>query len=167
MSKKSRQYWGLLCALISYYIIHEGAHLLYALLIGAYKKINILGLGIQIDIYAEKLSAKQLGIFCILGSIATLITAYILIFLIRNIKNVPSKVFKSCMYYTTLALLFADPIYLSILYRFVGGGDMNGIALLLSENIVSCIYSLILLLNLLVFWKIVLPKYKAAFSETN
>ena len=35
---------------------------------------------------------------------------------INKIKNVTSKVFKACMYYITLVLLFVDPFYLSILY---------------------------------------------------
>ena len=167
MNKKSRQYFGLLCALLSYYIVHEGAHLIYALIYGVFKKINFIGLGIQIDIYAEKLTSKDLGIFCIAGSVATALAAYILIFLIKWIKKSPSKVFKACMYYVTLALLFADPLYLSILYRFVGGGDMNGIALLIPQNFASCMYGAVLVLNLLIFWKIVLPKYKEAFSEST
>ena len=167
MSKKSRQYLGLLCAVLSYYFIHEGAHLIYALMIGALKKIKFMGLGIQIDIYVEKVSPEQLGYFCIIGSMATLIVAYILIFFIKKIRNTPSKVFKAIMYYTTLALLFADPLYLSVLYRFVGGGDMNGIALLFSQKGASCMYGCILLLNLLSFWKIVLPQYKTAFTENN
>ena len=167
MSKKSRQYLGLLCALLSYYCIHEGAHLIYALMVGAFKKIQFMGLGIQIDIYVEKVSPEQLGYFCIIGSIATLIVSYILILLIKKIRKASSNVFKAIMYYITLALLFADPLYLSILYRFVGGGDMNGIALLIPEKVAACVYGCILLLNLLSFWKIVLPQYKTAFTENN
>lgn len=167
MSKKSRQYFGLLCALFSYYIVHEGAHLIYALIYGVFKQINFIGLGIQIDIYAEKLTTKDLGIFCIVGSVATALAAYILILLINKIKNVTSKVFKACMYYITLVLLFVDPLYLSILYRFVGGGDMNGISLLFSEKIAACVYGFILTLHLFLFWKIVLPKYKETFLKSN
>ena len=32
MSKRTRQYIGILAALAAYYLVHEGAHLLYALL---------------------------------------------------------------------------------------------------------------------------------------
>ena len=156
MSKKSRQYLGLLCAVLSYYFIHEGAHLIYALMIGALKKIKFMGLGIQIDIYVEKVSPEQLGYFCIIGSMATLIVAYILIFFIKKIRNIPSKVFKAIMYYITLALLFADSLYLSVLYRFVGGGDMNGIGLLIPAVAARILYGAVLAVNAVIFWKIVL-----------
>lgn len=36
-------------------MIHEGDHLLYALRVGAFKQINIMGLGVQIDIYSERM----------------------------------------------------------------------------------------------------------------
>ena len=35
MSKRTRQYIGILAALAAYYLVHEGAHLLYALLTGS------------------------------------------------------------------------------------------------------------------------------------
>lgn len=78
MNKRARQYIGLLSAVIAYYLIHEGAHLLYALSIGAFKQINFMGLGMQIDIYSEKMAQTQLGVFCLIGSVATLLSAYIL-----------------------------------------------------------------------------------------
>lgn len=52
MSKRIRQYIGIFAAVISYYIIHEGAHLIAALYYGVFKGINFMGLGIQIDVYA-------------------------------------------------------------------------------------------------------------------
>ena len=36
MNKRTRQYIGLLLAILSYYLIHEGAHLIYALAIGTF-----------------------------------------------------------------------------------------------------------------------------------
>ena len=96
MSKRIRQYVGLLSAVIAYYLLHEGAHLLYALSIGAFKQINLMGLGMQIDIYAERMTQTQLGVFCLLGSVTTLLTAYILIALIDKIKNISSKAVKAC-----------------------------------------------------------------------
>ena len=116
MSKRARQYIGLIFAVIAYFLIHEGAHFLYALSIGAFKQIKFLGLGIQIDIYSEEMSQTQLGIFCLLGSVATLVTAYILILLIGKIKSISQKVIKACAYYITLAMLLIDPLYLSVLF---------------------------------------------------
>ena len=165
MSKRIRQYVGLLSAVFAYYLIHEGTHFLYALSIGAFKQINFMGLGMQIDIYAEKMTQTQLGAFCLLGSVMTLLIAYVLIALIDKIKNISSKAVKACLYYITLAMLLIDPLYLSILCGFFGGGDMNGIKLLVPEATARILYGLVLIVNVFVFVKIVLPKYKLAFAE--
>ena len=165
MNKRIRQYLGLLSAILAYYIIHEGAHLLYALYIGVFKHIHFIGLGIQIDVYAEKMTSTQMGIFCILGSVATSLMSYVLVAFTDKIGQNPSKVFKACMYYITLALLFIDPLYLSILCGLFGGGDMNGISLLIPEISARITYGIILLLNTIVFFKIVLPKYNSAFDN--
>lgn len=165
MNKRIRQYVGLLSAIIAYYLLHEGAHLLYALSIGAFKQINLMGFGMQIDIYAEKMTPTQLGVFCLLGSVTTLLTAYILIALIDKIRNISSKTVKACLYYITIAMLLIDPLYLSVLCGFFGGGDMNGIKLLVPEVAVRIIYGLALIVNVFVFVKVVLPKYKLAFAD--
>ena len=165
MNKRVRQYVGLISAVIAYYLLHEGAHLLYALSIGAFQQINLMGLGMQIDIYAEKMTQTQLGVFCLLGSVTTLLTAYILIALIDKIKNISSKAIKACLYYITIAMLLIDPLYLSILCGFFGGGDMNGIKLLVPEVASRILYGLILIVNVFVFIKVVLPKYKLAFAD--
>ena len=165
MNKRVRQYVGLLSAVIAYYLLHEGAHLLYALSIGAFKQINLMGLGLQIDIYAEKMTQTQLGVFCLLGSVTTLLTAYILIALIDKIRNISSKAIKACLYYITIAMLLIDPLYLSVLCGFFGGGDMNGIKLLVPEVAARILYGLVLVVNAFVFVKIVLPKYKLAFAD--
>ena len=167
MNKRLRQYWGLLSAIIFYFLIHEGAHLIYALLTGTFKNINIMGLGIQIDIFRENMSNTQLGIFCLLGSIATLMSAYVLILFIDKICKINSRVFKACMYYITIALLLIDPLYLSVLCGFFGGGDMNGIKLIIPEIFARVSYGILLVINGVVFLKIVLPKYKLAFKEDN
>ena len=165
MNKRVRQYVGLLSAVIAYYLLHEGAHLLYALSIGAFKQINLMGLGLQIDIYAEKMTQTQLGVFCLLGSVATLLMAYILIALTDKIRGISSKAIKACLYYITIAMLLIDPLYLSVLCGFFGGGDMNGIKLLVPEVAARILYGLVLTVNVFVFIKVVLPKYKSAFSN--
>ena len=163
MSKRARQYIGLCLAILSYYIIHEGVHLIYALRLGVFKKVNFIGLGVQIDVFAEKMTENQLGIFCIIGSVATMITAYVLVAFADKIGEVSSKVFKAGMYYITIAMLLIDPLYLSILCGFFGGGDMNGISLIVPKTVARILYGIILLINTAVFVKIVLPKYKQAF----
>ena len=165
MNKRMRQYMGLIAAIIVYYVIHEGAHLLYALSSGAFKQINFMGMGVQIDIYSERITQTQLGIFCLLGSVTTTVCAYVLVASIDKIGKVSSKVFKACAYYITIAMLLIDPFYLSLLCGFFGGGDMNGISLLIPEIIARIVYAIILAINVIVFVKIVLPKYKFAFKQ--
>ena len=65
MSKRTRQYIGILAALAAYYLVHEGAHLLYALLTGVFKQINFMGLGVQIDVYAEHMTICSLESFAL------------------------------------------------------------------------------------------------------
>ncbi len=54
MSRKVRQYIGIFVTIALYYVIHEGAHLVAAVAMGTFKQINIIGLGIQIDVFAER-----------------------------------------------------------------------------------------------------------------
>lgn len=164
MDKRVRQYIGLILAILTYYVIHEGAHFLYALWIGAFKQINFIGLGMQIDVYAEQMTANQMGIFCVLGSVATTVVAYVLIGLANKIGKSSSKIFTASMYYITIALLVLDPLYLSILCGFFGGGDMNGISLLIPELVARIGYGVLFVINMVIFFKIVLPKYKEAFK---
>ena len=165
MDKRRRQYFGLVLAILSYYIIHEGAHLVYSLITGVFKQINFIRLGVQIDVFAEKMNDNQMGIFCIVGSAATLIMAYILVTLIDKIGKVSSKLFKASMYYITISMLFIDPVYLSILCDFFGGGDMNGITLLIPKMVARIVYGIIFIVNVVVFVKIVLPKYRNVFNK--
>lgn len=90
---------------------------------------------------------------------------YIVVIFADRIGNVYSKLFKACMYYITMALLFIDPLYLSLLSNLFGGGDMNGIALFVADILARIIYACILVTNIVIFAKIVLPKYKAAFEK--
>jgi hypothetical protein len=97
--------------------------------------------------------------------VATAISAYALVALIGKIAKVPSKVFKACSYYVTIAMLLIDPLYLSLLCGFFGGGDMNGISLLVPELAARTVYGVALIVNAVVFAKLVLPKYKLSFAN--
>ena len=165
MNKRARQYLGLFLAVVAYYVIHEGAHLVFALYTGTFRQIRFLGLGMQIDVYAQRMTDAQLGIFCLVGSVATALAAYGLVFGADRLLKSPSKMFKACMYYVTLALLVLDPLYLSVLCGFFGGGDMNGIALLMPESAARVLFGGLLLAHGVLFWRAVLPKYKKAFEK--
>ena len=165
MRKRTRQTIGLISAVITYYFIHEGAHFLYAILMGVYKELRFMGLGIQIDIYRELLTDTQLSIFCLVGVLATQIAAYGMVAWKERICRVPSKLIRACCYYSTIALLLLDPVYLSLLCGFFGSGDMNGIALLIPEVAARIGFGILLVINGRLFWKVVLPCYKASFHK--
>ena len=167
MSKQTRQYIGILAALAAYYLVHEGAHLLYALLTGVFRQINFMGLGVQVDVYAGRMTDTQLGIFCLVGALATFCAGYLLTALAKNICRAKSSLLRAVLYYITIALLLLDPLYLSVLCGLFGGGDMNGIALLCPEWAARCLFGALLLGNGLVFWKRVLPVYKKSFSGSQ
>ena len=165
MNKQLRQYLGLISSVAAYYTIHEGAHLLCALLMGVYKQVNFMGLGIQIDVFTERMAPVQMGIFCLAGSFSTIAAAWILIVSANRITTSPSPTFKACLYYITLVMLFCDPLYLSLLCGFFGGGDMNGISLLAPAVTVRIAFAGIFIVHAIVFFKVVLPKYKLSFEN--
>ena len=165
MSKRTRQYIGILAALAAYYLVHEGAHLLYALITGVFRQINFMGLGVQIDAYADRMTDAQLGIFCLAGALATFCAGYLLTALAKSICRAQSKLLRAVLYYITIAFLLLDPLYLSVLCGFFGGGDMNGITLLCPEWAARGLFGVLLLVNGLVFWKRVLPVYRQSFSQ--
>ena len=167
MSKRTRQYIVILAAMIAYYLVHEGAHLLYALFTGVFRQIKFMGLGVQVDVFRERMTDTQLGIFCLVGAVATFCIAYLLTALAKKIGTVESKLFRAVMYYVTIAFLLLDPLYLSLLCGLFGGGDMNGIALLLPEWAARTGFGVLLVANGLVFWKRILPVYSRSFSETE
>lgn len=166
MDKKTRQYIGIVAALIAYYVVHEGSHLLVALALGVFKEIRFLGLGIQIDVESTQMSDAQMFFFCLLGTVSTLLVGYLLTALRKKICGVQGKVFRAVMYYITIAMLLLDPLYLSILCGFFGGGDMNGIALLVPGWGARIAFGILFLVNCLLFWKLVLPAYSDSFAES-
>lgn len=167
MSKRVRQSIGILAAVAAYYLVHEGAHLLYALAAGVFRQIQFMGLGVQVDVFRERMTDIQLGLFCLVGALATLCAAYLLAALARRIGTAKSKLLRAALYYVTIALLLLDPLYLSVLCGLFGGGDMNGIALLLPEWAARAGFGALLIGNGLVFWKWVLPVYSRSFSDTE
>ena len=107
MSKRTRQIVGIFAAIVAYYIIHEGAHLLYALCIDAFRQIRFMGLGVQIDVYAGRMTDTQLGIFCLVGVFATFCAAYLLTIFAKQICKAKSKLLRAVIYYITIAFFAA------------------------------------------------------------
>lgn len=166
-NKKIRTLTAFIFAFILYYIIHEGAHFIYAVNIGTFEKINLMFPGMQIQANTDIMSNIQIGIFCLLGVIATLCVAYVLCILVKRITLIKSNFIRALFYYTTLVFLLNDPLYLSIFYKFFGGGDMNGILLLIPETIASLLFVVIAIVNFVIIIKVIIPEYKKAFQKYN
>lgn len=164
MGKRARQYIGLVMAVALYYIIHEGAHLMVALAQGVFKQINIIGLGMQIDVYAEQMSPQQMALFCMAGPLATLIAGWAMVLCVKQICAIRSAVVKACAWYTSITMLVLDELYLGVFYRWVGGGDMNGIKLMIPEGVVSAVAIVIGVTNVLIIWKLLFPAYTKSFA---
>ena len=124
-----------------------------------------MGIGMQVDVYAERMTDGEMALFCIAGAVATLFAGIVLAALAGKISHKKSTLLRAVMYYITVALLLLDPLYLSILCGFFGGGDMNGIRLLCPEWIARSVFAGLLIVNAWVFWKQVLPVYRESFSN--
>lgn len=162
-----RKLGGLLIAVFLYYVLHEGAHLVYALALGTFKQINIIGLGIQIETYRERMSDVQTAVFCIAGAAATAVAGWILVMSAGRIVKSRSLAFRAAVFYVTLVFLLNDPFYLSVLYPYVGGGDMNGIRLLVPELYAKGFFFLIFLLHMAVIARYLYPVYTKAYQTSK
>lgn len=166
MNKQIRQYVGILVAVITYYLVHEGAHFLSAVCFGVFRQIKFMGIGMQIDVYAEKMTDLQMGIFNLMGAVGTFAAAWLLVALRKKICMVKSSLFRAAAYYVTMVMLFLDPVYLSVLCGFFGGGDMNGISLLLPEVMARILFAVVGILHIMVFVKLILPVYRSSFEKS-
>lgn len=75
--------------------------------------------------------------------------------LLPQVKNIPVIVISA-------KAMVQDKVNL-----LLGGGDMNGIVLLVPEWAARSGFGVLLLVNGLVFWKRVLPVYSRSFSDTE
>ena len=166
-SEKARKYIGIIAAILAYYVVHEGAHLVFALLYGSFKQIVFLGFGVQIDVYVDQMTDAQLGLFCLAGAAATLITGYVLTACSGVICRSGSKLYRAIMYYVTIVMLLLDPLYLSVLCGLFGGGDMNGIARLVPELWARVFFGLVLAGNTVFFLRKVLPTYRGSSAAAD
>ncbi len=160
VGRNMRKAAALLTAIVLYYVVHEGAHLLYALKLGVFQRVAFTGLGVQIVSYREQMSDVQTAVFCMLGAAAALLAGWILVFVMPRILRSGSLFFRAVAFYTTVVFLLNDPVYLSVLYPYVGGGDMNGIKLMMPEGAARILFGVILGANLVMIVKYVYPAYR-------
>lgn len=165
--KSIKQWTGVFIAIICYYIIHEGTHLLLALLFGVFERIRFVGIwGIQI-VTDNGLDGIRLALFSVLSSVVTISVGYILAFL-PHIYKLKSRALLIAFYYITLCFMLLDPIYISVLSLFIGGGgDLNGITtgFQTSDIPFRIIFGSIAILNIFLFINKVSKQYKSIFSK--
>jgi len=166
--RRSTKLWiGLFMSIIMYYLIHEGAHLIQAVLADNFDYIRFVGIiGIEIMI-KEVPTGLELAMFSGLSSVLTILLGYLLVAIMPKILGLKSKTMKVIFYYTTIVFLVLDPLYMSILHRFVGGGDMNGVSkgLGISSFPVSLVFGILFIINLYIAIKKVNPAYKRNFLQ--
>ena len=156
-----RKYIYTLLAGLTYIIVHEGIHLIQAILYDIYQGVKLLPLGIEIEIIQPlTIGGFKLAAFSGLSSITTVIIGYILFLLTPKILKIKKQYIKSYIYYVMLVFLLLDPIYISILSFFVGG-DINGIALGLGipYAVIRAAYFLIAAANIYLLTKRIYPAY--------
>lgn len=167
MLKSLKQWSGILIAIISYYTIHEGTHLLLAVWFGVFERIRFVGIwGIQIVINSG-LDGIRLALFSILSSVATILIGYILAFS-PYVYKLKSRALLIAFYYITFCFMLLDPIYISLLSLFIGGGgDLNGIttALQMSDIPFRILFGSIAIINIFLFIKKVSKQYQYIFSK--
>ncbi len=163
-----RKWSALALAAVLYFVVHEGAHWQYAVSVGAFRRINIIGgIGIQIEPVREAMSDVEFGIFNLVASVATLAAGYALLALTPKFLTLRSDYARAVAYFTTIVFLVLDPLYLCLLSLLVGGGDMNGIVMLAPEIAVRLAASLIAAMNIFIVIKYVVPLYRSAYNKNK
>lgn len=156
----SRYFYTILGGL-THLFVHEGVHIVVALLFGVYEGIKILPIGVEILIETPlTIGGYKLAVFSGLSSIVTITIGYGLLILTPRILKINSQPLKNYLYYVTLVFLLLDPIYLSLISFFVGG-DINGITLGLNipYGLVRAVYFAIAVYNLYLVIKKLYPVY--------
>ena len=156
----SRYFYTILGGL-THLFVHEGVHIVVALLFGVYEGVKILPIGIEVLIEEPlTIGGYKLAVFSGLSSILTIVIGYGLLMLAPRILKINSQPLKKYLYYVTLVFLLLDPIYLSLISFFVGG-DINGITLGLNipYGLVRAVYFAIAVYNLYLVIKKLYPVY--------
>jgi hypothetical protein len=146
---------------ITYLTIHEGVHIIQAKILGIYKGIRVLPLGIEVLI-VQPLTIKgfALAAFSGLSSVVTVVIGYILFIFSPRILRLKQQPVKNYLYYVTFIFLLLDPLYISLLSSYVGG-DINGIVagLNLPYLVIRGIYFAALVFNVYLLYKKLYPAY--------
>lgn len=161
MKRFIRRYLYFILAGITYLIIHEGVHIIQALIFGIYKGISVLPLGIEVEIMQPlSIGGFKLAVFSGLSSVVTVLIGYVLFVFSPKILKLNKQPVKNYIYYVTFVFLLLDPVYMSLLSFFVGG-DINGIALGLNIPYMTVrgIYFVIAVFNTCLVYKKLYPAY--------
>mgnify|MGYP001321727963 CR=1 FL=1 len=145
-----RKYIILVIAVLTFIVLHEGAHLAVGYAYGEFESLRILPYGVEVIFKTpvEQRSGIQWGFISGSANALTLSLGY-LFFLIRGkMASLNNNFWRNYVYYLTFLLLLIDPFNLSI-GPFIYGGDIGGITagFGLNQYLVQVIFLIILLLN--------------------
>jgi len=158
-----KRWLSFILAGIIFLIIHEGTHVITALIFGEYEAFQLRSFGMEITFNTPVVdrSGFQWAFISGTSNLLTLLTGYVLLIYSDQFSQLRNWFWKVVIYYSTMLLLLLDAFNLSI-GPFIYGGDANGIAVGLGINryFIQGFFFLVLLINRELIAQKLLPAYK-------
>lgn len=130
--------------------VHEGMHALAATLYGEFEAFHIRPFGLEVTFRTpvEERHGIQWVFISGISNLATILMGYVLLSFGKRFARLRSLFLKATLFYSTVVLLLADPLNLSI-GPFIYGGDANGIAIGLGIHryVIQMIFLVVFLVN--------------------
>jgi hypothetical protein len=148
--RKMKKYIILLIAVLTFLVLHEGAHLVVAHAFGEYEafRLHFYGAEVIFKTPVELRSGIKWGFISGSANLLTLTLGYLLLISCKRLAALKSYFWRSFSYYIAFLFLLIDAFNLSI-GPFIYGGDIGGIVagFGLNRYLVQGIFLIILLLN--------------------
>jgi hypothetical protein len=157
-----RRWMAFLVAVVIFFALHEGAHVLTSAIFAEYQAFHVRPLGLEV-VFKTPVSERsgiQWAIISGASNLLTLFTGYAFLMLGGRFAGSRNMFIKGFICYLTLISLLFDPLNLSI-GPFIYGGDANGIAvgLGISRYVVQAVFLVVLLANRELVAQRLLPMY--------
>jgi hypothetical protein len=145
-----KQYLVLIYAIVIYAFVHEGIHVLVAMIFDEYQSFRVHPYGLEVlyntDV-AEREGIKW-GFISGMSNVSTLFLGYSLFLFRAKIEALRNHFLRILGYWTTILFLLSDPFNLSI-GPFIYGGDIGGLVAGFGINkyLLQGVFIMILLFN--------------------
>ncbi len=119
----------MILSLLFFTLIHEGFHILVALIIGEYEGFHIKPIGFEVltKTPVNQRQGIQWAFFSGVSNLVTILIGYILFAFSKKFARINVTIVRNTSYFSTVFFLSLDPLNLSI-GPFIYGGDIFGIA---------------------------------------